>query len=215
MSEDDLRYMRRALALAEARLGRTWPNPSVGCVVVKNGAVIGEGATGVGGRPHAEEVALDLAGDDAREGVAYITLEPCARRTAGGLSCTGRLIKAGVTRAVVAIGDPHPGTNGAGFAQLREAGIVVDVGLCDAEAREVNAGFINVVTTGLPMVREDANSERYDSVFNDPGEKDARAALKLLGQAGLTRLCVTPGSDLAKRLEREGLLTPPASKRSS
>jgi diaminohydroxyphosphoribosylaminopyrimidine deaminase/5-amino-6-(5-phosphoribosylamino)uracil reductase len=134
-------FMRRALALAAAGVGRTGENPSVGCVVVRDGVVIGEGATAEGGRPHAEELALAQAGDAARGAVVYVTLEPCARRSTGTLACADLLIAAGVARVVIATGDPHPFAAGVGAERLRAAGVVVESGLCEAEARALNAEF--------------------------------------------------------------------------
>lgn len=134
-------YMRRALELAGAGLGRTGDNPSVGCVIVKDGAVAGEGATAEGGRPHAEEFALTAAGERARGATAYVTLEPCAHRSTGGVACSDLLINAGVARVVVAASDPHPYAAGVGVERLRAAGITVELGLMEAEARAQNADF--------------------------------------------------------------------------
>lgn len=131
--------MRAALAAAARNVGATGDNPSVGCVIVQDGAVIAEGVTDVGGRPHAEERAL--SGRDAAGATAYVTLEPCAKRTSGALSCSDHLIKAGVTRVVIAARDPHPFADGAGVARMRAAGITVELGLLEAEARAQNAEF--------------------------------------------------------------------------
>lgn len=136
-----LHHMQRALALAATNLGRTGDNPAVGCVIVKDGAVIGEGATAPGGRPHAEELALTQAGDAARGAEVFVTLEPCARRTSGAPSCADLLIQAGVARVVIATGDPHPNAAGVGTERLRSAGIAVEFGLMGAEARAQNADF--------------------------------------------------------------------------
>jgi diaminohydroxyphosphoribosylaminopyrimidine deaminase/5-amino-6-(5-phosphoribosylamino)uracil reductase len=133
--------MRRALELAETMRGRTGENPAVGCVIVKAGAVIAEGATGEGGRPHAEEIALAQA--DARGATAYLTLEPCARRTSGAKACAELLRDAGAARVVIACADPHPFARGAGIALLYEAGIAVELGLMEAEARALNAEFLS------------------------------------------------------------------------
>ncbi|MBI3437455.1 MAG: riboflavin biosynthesis protein RibD [Proteobacteria bacterium] len=133
--------MRRALTLAALGVGRTGDNPSVGCVIVKNGAVAGEGATADGGRPHAEEQALAHAGDDARGATAYITLEPCAHRSNGAVSCSDLLIQSHVARVVIAARDPHPMAAGVGIERLRAAGIEVEVGLLEAEARVQNVAF--------------------------------------------------------------------------
>jgi diaminohydroxyphosphoribosylaminopyrimidine deaminase/5-amino-6-(5-phosphoribosylamino)uracil reductase len=133
--------MQRALALAAPGVGRTGDNPSVGCVIVKDGAVAGEGATADGGRPHAEELALLQAGVRARGAVAYVTLEPCARRSTGAPSCSDLLILNGIARAVIAAGDPHPFAAGVGLERLRAAGLAVEIGLMEDEARAQNAAF--------------------------------------------------------------------------
>lgn len=123
-------------------VGRTGDNPAVGCVIVKGDAVVGAAATGQGGRPHAEEQALAQAGGQARGGVAYVTLEPCNRRSSAGASCTDLLIAAGVACVVIAAHDPHPLAAGKGIERLRAAGIAVEIGLLEAEARAQNADFI-------------------------------------------------------------------------
>jgi diaminohydroxyphosphoribosylaminopyrimidine deaminase/5-amino-6-(5-phosphoribosylamino)uracil reductase len=137
----DADFMRRALALAAPNIGRTGDNPSVGCVIVKQDAVLGEAATAEGGRPHAEETALARAGAEARGATVYVTLEPCARRTSGGASCSDLLIQAGVSRVVVAARDPHPYAAGVGVERLRAAGVQVEIGLLESEARAQNAAF--------------------------------------------------------------------------
>jgi diaminohydroxyphosphoribosylaminopyrimidine deaminase/5-amino-6-(5-phosphoribosylamino)uracil reductase len=143
--------MRAALGLATRGLGNTWPNPAVGCVVVRDGQVIGRGWTAPGGRPHAETEALKRAGHAARGATAYVTLEPCCHwgRTP---PCTDALIAAGVARVVVALRDPDPRVDGVGLRRLREAGIEVVEGLLEDEARLLNAGFIKRLSLGLPMV---------------------------------------------------------------
>jgi diaminohydroxyphosphoribosylaminopyrimidine deaminase/5-amino-6-(5-phosphoribosylamino)uracil reductase len=133
--------MQRALALASSQIGRTGENPSVGCVLVKNGAIIAEAATADGGRPHAEEQALVQAGEGARRATAYVTLEPCAKRSSGALSCADLLIQAGVAHVVIAARDPHPFAAGVGVERLRTAGISVEAGLMEEQARAQNAAF--------------------------------------------------------------------------
>lgn len=137
----DVDFMRRALSLATPGVGHTGDNPSVGCVIVADGVVVGEGATAAAGRPHAEELALAAAGDRARGADVYVTLEPCARRTTGGTSCADLLIGAGVARVVIATADPHPFAAGVGVERLRAAGAVVESGLLGDEARALNADF--------------------------------------------------------------------------
>ncbi len=148
---DDIRYMGRALALAEPGLGKVWPNPSVGCLLVKDGVVVGEARTANGGRPHAEPLAIALAGDAARGATAYVSLEPCSH--VGETSpCTEALIAAGVKRVLVAVCDPDPRVNGRGIAQLRNASVEVEVGLLAAKAAQLNGGFFRRIQTGQPVV---------------------------------------------------------------
>ncbi|MGB0720596.1 MAG: bifunctional diaminohydroxyphosphoribosylaminopyrimidine deaminase/5-amino-6-(5-phosphoribosylamino)uracil reductase RibD, partial [Bdellovibrionales bacterium] len=151
MSENHEFYMQRALGLAGAGLGRVWPNPSVGCVVVKDGAVIGEARTQDGGRPHAEEYVLGALGDAARGATAYVTLEPCchARET---INCTQNLIRAGVARVVIACADPDPRMAGRGIAALRAAGIDVVTGVLEEDAKKGHQGFFLRVTQNRPYV---------------------------------------------------------------
>ena len=131
---DDLRWMRRAIALAEPRVGRTGSNPAVGCVIVKDGRVVGEAATAEGGRPHAEEQALAAAGEKARGATAYVTLEPCGERSLGAASCAELLVAARAQRVVVAATDPSPHASRRGVERLRAAGVRVDEGVLEAEA---------------------------------------------------------------------------------
>lgn len=143
--------MDLALRLAERGLGRTWPNPSVGCVVVRDGRVVGRGWTQPPPGNHAEVEALNRAGEHAVGATAYATLEPCCHygRTP---PCTMALIHAGVRRVVVAATDPFPRVDGRGIDQLRQAGIQVDMGLCREEAETQNAGFLLKVTRNRPLV---------------------------------------------------------------
>lgn len=143
--------MSHALALAARGLGRTWPNPAVGCVIVKGGRVIGRGWTQPGGRPHAERMALDQAGQGARGATAYVTLEPCAHhgRTP---PCAEALSGAGLARVVTALTDPDPRVSGRGHAALRAGGVTVTEGVCETRARQLQAGFLKRITQGLPFV---------------------------------------------------------------
>ena len=142
-----LDYMRRALELGAAQSGLTAENPAVGCVLVKDGQIIGEGATQDGGRPHAETVALQVAGRAARGATAYVTLEPCSHygQTA---PCANALIEAGIVRCFIAITDPDPRVNWRGAALLQEAGIDVRVGLCEEEAAKAHKAFFARVNHG-------------------------------------------------------------------
>ena len=144
--------MDAALALARRGLGTTWPNPSVGCVIVDaGGRVAGRGVTAPGGRPHAETRALAQAGAAARGGTAYVTLEPCSH-TGQTPPCADALIEAGIARAVIAQRDPDPRVNGQGTARLRAAGIAVTEGVGAAAAADIQAGFVLRVTQGRPLV---------------------------------------------------------------
>jgi diaminohydroxyphosphoribosylaminopyrimidine deaminase/5-amino-6-(5-phosphoribosylamino)uracil reductase len=144
-------HMRAALALARRGLGTTWPNPSVGCVAVHEGRVVGRATTAPGGRPHAEPLALAMAGARARGATVYVTLEPC-NHWGQTPPCTEALIAAGVARVVVAMRDPDPRVNGEGLGRLRAAGIAVTEGVLEAEAREVAAGFASRMTRHRPLV---------------------------------------------------------------
>ena len=148
---DDLKFMSMALALGRRGLGRTWPNPSVGCVIVAGGRVVGRGRTGDGGRPHAEVLALQQAGSLARGATAYVTLEPCSHfgKTP---PCTEALINAGIVRVVGALDDQDPRVNGTGFEQLRKAGIEVVTGLGQKDAAEDHQGFVNRLTKKRPFL---------------------------------------------------------------
>lgn len=150
--ETDQYWMRQALALAKRGQYSTRPNPVVGCVLVKEGQLIGEGFHPRAGQPHAEVFALRQAGAQARGATAYVTLEPCAHfgRTP---PCANALIEAGVARVVIATVDSNPQVAGIGRARLEAAGISTTVGVCQAEARALNAGFLQVMAGGRPYVR--------------------------------------------------------------
>lgn len=155
-SDHDAAQMRAALALAGRGLGATWPNPSVGCVIARDGRVLGRGFTQPSGRPHAEQVAITQArerwgADSLRGADAWVSLEPCAHhgRTP---PCADALIAAGVRRVVSTVEDPDPRVSGRGFARLRDAGVVVEAGLMADEARALNAGFLSRLTRRRPWV---------------------------------------------------------------
>ena len=146
----DSRFMALALMLGKRGMGRVWPNPAVGCVLVRNDVILGRGWTGDGGRPHAEVVALAQAGDALRA-TAYVTLEPCSHVGRTG-PCAQALIDAGVTRVVVATKDPDPRVSGQGIAMLRAAGVQVDIGEYAAQANVDHAGFFSRITNKRPFV---------------------------------------------------------------
>jgi diaminohydroxyphosphoribosylaminopyrimidine deaminase/5-amino-6-(5-phosphoribosylamino)uracil reductase len=143
--------MRAALTLARRGLGRVAPNPAVGCVLVKDGRVVARGWTQPGGRPHAETEALGRAGDQASGATAYVSLEPCCHH-GGTPPCAEALIAAGVSRCVVALGDPDERVAGRGLQRLSEAGIAVTEGVLADEAEAVNAGFLMRLRAGRPLV---------------------------------------------------------------
>lgn len=149
--EQDARFMQLALTLGRRGQGCVWPNPAVGCVIVKQGRVLGRGWTQDGGRPHAETMALAAAGAAAQGATAYVTLEPCAHH-GHTPPCCDALIAAGVSRVVCAAGDPDPRVNGQGFARLRAAGIDVAEGVGAAAAAVDHQGFFQRVQIGRPMV---------------------------------------------------------------
>jgi len=150
MNDDDERFMRRALELAENGRYTTSPNPMVGCVLVRDGAIVGEGFHQRAGEPHAEIEAL-RACSDPRGTTAYVSLEPCAHHGRTG-PCADALIEAGVARVVVAMSDPHALVNGRGIEKLRAAGIDVTTGVLEAEARRLNEKFVWSATHQLPFV---------------------------------------------------------------
>ncbi|HJT15242.1 MAG TPA: bifunctional diaminohydroxyphosphoribosylaminopyrimidine deaminase/5-amino-6-(5-phosphoribosylamino)uracil reductase RibD [Dongiaceae bacterium] len=148
----DLEHMAAALSLAARNLGQVWPNPAVGCVIVdRAGHVVGRGFTQRGGRPHAETEALKMAGDRAKGGTAYVTLEPCSHHGKTP-PCAEALVAAGIKRCVAAIEDPDPRVSGGGHDALRKAGIAVEVGLLADAARRLNAGFFKRNLESLPLV---------------------------------------------------------------
>ncbi|MEE4081547.1 bifunctional diaminohydroxyphosphoribosylaminopyrimidine deaminase/5-amino-6-(5-phosphoribosylamino)uracil reductase RibD [Pseudomonas viridiflava] len=148
----DVHYMARALELARKGLYSTHPNPRVGCVIVREGQIVGEGWHALAGEPHAEVHALRQAGEQARGATAYVTLEPCSHhgRTP---PCADALVNAGVTRVVASMQDPNPEVAGRGLLRLMTAGIAVQCGVLEAEARALNKGFIKRMETGQPCVR--------------------------------------------------------------
>ena len=149
--DDDQRFMQLALTLGRRGLGRTWPNPAVGAVVVKDEVIVGRGWTQPGGRPHAEVVALARAGPAARGATLYVTLEPCSH-FGKSPPCADAIIAAGIARVVAAVEDPNPEVAGKGHAKLRAAGIAVDVGRCAAAAARDHAGHFRRMREHRPHV---------------------------------------------------------------
>lgn len=165
----DERWMRLALSLGARGLGITWPNPAVGCVIVKDGRVLGRGWTQAGGRPHAERMALAQAGTAAEGATAYVTLEPCAH-TGKTSPCADALIEAKVARVVTAILDPDPRVSGKGFDKLRAVGIEVSTGILAEEARQANLGFLTRVTQNRPIVTLKLASSLDAKIATQTGE---------------------------------------------
>src|SRR5690349_10878436 len=151
-SEADHKYMTRALELAERGPYTTTPNPRVGCVLVRDSGIVGEGWHARAGEPHAEVIALHDAGERAAGATAYVTLEPCAHhgRTP---PCSDALVRARAARVIVALADPNPLVAGKGLDMLRTAGIQTESGLMENEARELNIGFLSRMTRGRPWLR--------------------------------------------------------------
>ncbi len=166
---DDRGHMQAALALARRGLGSVWPNPAVGCVLVKEGRVVGRGWTQPGGRPHGETEALERAGAEAQGATAYVSLEPCCHwgKTP---PCSDALIAAGIARVAIPIEDPDPRVAGQGVARLREAGVAVEIGLCAEAAEEVNAGFFLRLRQGRPLVTLKLATTRDGQLATSTGE---------------------------------------------
>ena len=165
----DLSFMTAALGLAKRGLGQVWPNPSVGCVIVRDGQVIARGWTQNGGRPHAETEALGRAYEGATGATAYVTLEPCAH-VGETPPCSEALIRSGVARVVIACTDPDPRVDGAGITALRGAGVEVDLGVCDEAARELNSGFFMRVAEDRPQVTLKAATSLDGRIATHTGE---------------------------------------------
>ncbi|MCB1680657.1 MAG: bifunctional diaminohydroxyphosphoribosylaminopyrimidine deaminase/5-amino-6-(5-phosphoribosylamino)uracil reductase RibD [Rhodospirillales bacterium] len=149
--DTDRRHMLAALHMARRGLGRVWPNPSVGCVIIKDGRMVGTARTANGGRPHAETLALQQAGQEAKGAVVYVTLEPCAHEGATP-PCVDALIRAEVKRVVIGTVDPDPRTAGKGIKKLQEAGIETALGILEEECWQINQGFFLRITEHRPLI---------------------------------------------------------------
>ena len=207
--------MQTAIALSRRALGTTWPNPAVGCVLVREGAVVGQGFTQPGGRPHAETQALAMAGQAARGAIAYVTLEPCSHHGQTP-PCADALIAAGVSRVVVAATDPDPRVSGSGLARLRDAGIEVVEHVETAAATEVLAGFFSRIRQGRPLVTLKLASTLDGRIATHAGESQwitatpaRKAAHALRGQHDAVLMGVgtvlSDDPDMSPRFELEGL----------
>jgi len=183
---DDLAFMTLAARLGHRALGMTAENPPVGCVVVKEGAIVGLGWTQPGGRPHAETEALRMAGEAASGATAYVTLEPCAHhgRTP---PCAEALVQAGIARVVTAFEDPDPRVAGGGFAILRRAGISVETGMAEAEARPDLAGFLNRITRKRPYVILKIALSADGKIAEAPGQRTSITGPEVKARTHLMR----------------------------
>ncbi len=178
----DLRFMQLALALGRRGLGRAWPNPAVGAVVVKDNIIVGRGWTQPGGRPHAEAEALARAGDAARGATLYVTLEPCSH-VGRSTPCADAIIAAGIARVVSSIEDPNPDVAGQGHARLRAAGIAVDIGLGAAEAAHDHSGHFRRIRDKRPHVILKLAVSSDDKIG-----AAGRKAVNVTGEAAQTRV---------------------------
>jgi diaminohydroxyphosphoribosylaminopyrimidine deaminase/5-amino-6-(5-phosphoribosylamino)uracil reductase len=184
---EDLRWMQAALHLARQGVGLASPNPTVGCIIVRNGHVVGRGFHQYAQRDHAEVVALAAAGESARGATVYVTLEPCSHYGRTG-PCARSLIEAGVARVVAATGDPNPLVQGSGFQMLREAGMEVSVGLLAAEARELNDAFAHYIRHRTPLVSLKIAATLDGAIAPPPRTHAERAAFPITGAAAHTRV---------------------------
>ena len=205
--------MAAALALAERTRGRTAPNPNVGCVIVKDGSVVGRGWTQPRGRPHAEAMAIAHAGAESRGATCYVTLEPCAHVSQRGPACSDLLVEAGVARVVLAVADPDARTNGAGIARLQAAGVAVETGVAADAARRSMAGFVSRQARGRPHVTLKLATSLDGCIALASGEsrwitgpearahahlERARHEAILVGWPGVRRARRSPGSSMAR-----------------
>lgn len=175
------RWMQRAVELAEESVGLASPNPAVGCVLVREGRIVGEGSHDYDRKDHAEVVALKAAGEAALGATAYVTLEPCCTTGRTG-PCSRALIEAGVGRVVIATGDPNPAVNGKGAEQLRSAGIAVECGVLQQKARRLNDGFARHIRSGLPFVTLKAAVSLDGRIAPAPGSAPRGAPVFLTGE---------------------------------
>ena len=207
MSRDaDNGFMRQAIALAWTGFGATRPNPVVGCILVRDGAILSQGVTQAGGRPHAEEQALAALGGDAEGAEAFVTLEPCGARSSGAPSCSERLVSAGVRRVVIAWEDRSTLASGLGAERLRAQGVTVETGLLADEAAPLYLGYDHRLRTGRPLVAEADDGAGCEAMFAPQPGEDLALALLRYGAEGYSRLWTPKDGDLARALLRHGFL---------
>jgi diaminohydroxyphosphoribosylaminopyrimidine deaminase / 5-amino-6-(5-phosphoribosylamino)uracil reductase len=212
-SRFDQRMMAYALRIGERGLGRTWPNPSVGCVLVRDGRILATARTANGGRPHAETQALHMAGTAARGATAYVTLEPCAHH-GDTPPCAQALIDAGVERVVVACPDPDTRVAGKGIALLQQAGIATETGVLEQEAQQHHAGFFSRLHNGKPLLDMKLATSLDGKITNAVGEsqwitgtqaRDRAHALRARYDAILTGIGTVLADDPALTCRLDGL----------
>lgn len=179
-------YMNHAFRLGHRALGTTAENPAVGCVIVKDDRILGVGCTQPGGRPHAEVMALAMAGADAAVATAYVTLEPCSHHGKTG-PCADALIKAGIAKVVIAIEDPNPRVAGQGITMLRAAGIEVAVGAGEAQARAAHAGFFSRIIRKRPYVTLKLAVSADHKIASVPGQRTAITGEQVKARVHLMR----------------------------
>jgi diaminohydroxyphosphoribosylaminopyrimidine deaminase/5-amino-6-(5-phosphoribosylamino)uracil reductase len=183
--------MKHAFDLARSGLGRTAPNPSVGCVLVKFGQIVGEGRTQSGGRPHGEAMALMRAGALARGADAYVTLEPCAHESLRGPSCSDSLIQAGLNSVTISVLDPDPRTAGKGVHKLQSWGLGVRVGLLEEDGKKQISGFEKRIRLGLPWVHVGRDDGSFDLAITEAPLMSWQDYLRQLAGSGCMRVCVS------------------------
>ena len=198
---EDSRFMRRALGLARRGVGEASPNPTVGCVIVRDGEIIGEGWHAYEARDHAEIRALDAAGPRAHGATVYVTLEPCAHRGRTG-PCAEALVRAGVRRVVAALVDPNTRVHGRGLERLRRAGIEVELGVCASEAQRLVEAFACHVTTGLPLVVygcTDPKAGACDTLFQIASDPRLNHRARVIGGVLADRCAAMLGEFFARQ----------------
>jgi diaminohydroxyphosphoribosylaminopyrimidine deaminase/5-amino-6-(5-phosphoribosylamino)uracil reductase len=193
-SETDTAHMRAALALAQQNIAIARPNPSVGCVIVRDGQLVAHGATQAYGRDHAEQAALNLAGEGARGATLYVTLEPCCAvgtKSARTEPCAASIQRAGIARVVVGTTDTNPAINGKGIAALRQAGVQVDVGCYEEECAAHHVGFLTRMSRGTPWVRAKmaASLDGRTALANGASQWITEEAARADGHAFRARAC--------------------------
>jgi diaminohydroxyphosphoribosylaminopyrimidine deaminase/5-amino-6-(5-phosphoribosylamino)uracil reductase len=202
----DEAMMRRAIDAATAVLGKTRPNPAVGCVIARGEQVLAVAATAPSGRPHAEEQALAAAGAAAAGATCYVTLEPCGARTSGAASCAERLVASAIGRVVIACEDISLNAAGQGLERLKAAGVTVELGLLADEADVLSGGFRHRLATGRPLVEAADGSATFEGRFEAGEDADLAQALAEYARKGYSRLWTPRGGDMAQRLAALGWL---------